>query len=103
MQEKYLFRRRIKKNDRIRIKDYENHWSNNKLDSYGSDQWFIRQEIVPKFSDSYMIHCSVYHKNFPFNEDEILSNLIENPKNNHFIGEVYPQDNYGRPLNYIFC
>jgi len=58
---------------------------------YDSDQQFLRQKIVPLFGLNKLIHCSTIHMTFP----------IE-PTNEHFVGEVFPSDNYGKPYNYIF-
>jgi len=59
--------------------------------TYDSDQLFLREKIVPLFGDKKLIHCSTFDKTFP-NVDET----------NHFVGEVFPWDNHGRPKNYIF-
>jgi hypothetical protein len=81
----------IKKNDRIdKMIDLCKEWIGGM--GYNSDQWFLREKIVPKFLDSYMIHCSTYIKNFP----------IEPPSNRFYVGMVFPGDNFGRPHDFIF-
>jgi hypothetical protein len=79
----------IKKNDRIKISNLIKNWEGGP--NYGSDQNFVRYVIEPKFLDSYVIHCSKYLNTFPTTE-----------KNNFFVGEVFPEDNYGKPTNHIF-
>ena len=59
--------------------------------NYGSDQIFIRESIIPYFEGSVLTHCSHFQKSFPIQ-----------PVNHHFVGEVFPADNYGKPYNYIF-
>lgn len=58
---------------------------------YDSDQQFLRQKIVPLFENKKLIHCSTFEKTFP-SVDET----------SHFVGEVFPADNHGKPKNYIF-
>lgn len=79
----------MKKNDRISMIDMAKKWEGGL--GYFSDQDFMRYRVKPIFSDSVLTHCSHHHRNFP----------IE-PKNNHYVGEIFPGDNYGRPTNHIF-
>jgi hypothetical protein len=60
-------------------------------DNYGSDQNFLRELVIPHFKDSILIHCSYFQKTFPIQ-----------PVNHHFVGEVFPADNYGQPYNHVF-
>jgi hypothetical protein len=79
----------IKKNNRVKMSNLIKSWEGGS--NYGSDQNFVRYVVEPKFSDSYMIHCSKYLNTFPKME-----------KNNFFVGQVFPEDNYGKPINHIF-
>jgi len=79
----------MKKNDRIVMMDMIDDWEGGL--EYFSDQDFMRYRVKPIFSDSVLTHCSHHQRNFP----------IE-PKNNHYVGEIFPGDNYGRPINHIF-
>lgn len=80
----------MKKNDRFgKMIDLCKEWIGGM--GYNSDQWFLRDRIVPKFNDSYMIHCSTYMHNYP----------VPQSPNRFFVGMVFPGDNFGRPRNYI--
>lgn len=78
----------IKKNSRIKMKELTKEWIGG---YYDFDQKFLREEIVPKFEDSYLVHCSTYLNNFPVEK-----------KNEHFIGNWWPANNFGKPINFIF-
>lgn len=80
----------IKKNDRAKIKDLvgENYRGNG---VYDADQQFLRNDVVTKFSDSKLIHCSKYIGNFPVEQ-----------KNEFFVGGWWPSDNYGKPNDFVF-
>lgn len=80
----------MKKNDRFgKMIELCKEWIGGM--GYNSDQWFLRDRIVPKFLDSYMVHCSTYVRNYP----------VEPPQNRFFVGMVFPGDNFGRPRNYV--
>lgn len=79
----------MKKNTRINMKDLAEDWKGGL--GYFSDQAFMREIIKPIFNDSILTHCSHYLKNFP----------IE-PTNRHFVGEIFYEDNGGKPYNYVF-
>lgn len=79
----------MKKNNRINMKELAEKW-NGGLE-YFSDQAFMREIIKPIFHDSILTHCSHYLNNFPVK-----------PTNRHFVGEIFFQDNHGRPKDYIF-
>ena len=76
----------IKKNDKVKITDLL-------IDCYGydCDQKLLRENLVPYFSDSYLIHCSTYLHNFPTEKE-----------NEFFVGGWWYEDNFGKPYNYIF-
>jgi hypothetical protein len=78
----------IKKNNRVKMnelsKDWEGHY-------YDSDQKFLRENLVPLFNDSYLIHCSTYLKTFPIEKT-----------NEYFVGGWWDENNFGKPQNYIF-
>lgn len=78
----------IKKNNRININKLMENWD--KI-GYDADQQFLRTKLVPIFNDSLLIHCSKYLNTFP----------IE-PTNEYFVGGWWPEDNFGKPINYIF-
>jgi protein O-GlcNAc transferase len=79
----------MKKNDRINMRKLAEEWKGGL--GYFSDQAFMREIIKPKFTDSIMIHCSHHLCNFPIEKT-----------NNHYVGEIFFEDNYGKPNNYIF-
>jgi hypothetical protein len=79
----------IKKNNRIKMSKLIKEWEGG--NGYGSDQNFVRHVIEPKFNDVYTVHCSTHLRTFP-----------EMEKSNHFVGEVFPEDNYHQPKNHIF-
>ena len=80
----------MKKNDRFgKMVDLCREWTGGM--GYNSDQLFLRDKIVPKFFDSYLIHCSTYMKNYP----------VEIGPNRFFVGMVFPGDNFGRPHNHV--
>ena len=98
----------MKKNPKINMKELCNTFA--KSNQYGCDQFFMRDHIVPKFIDDRLIHSSnfnpengYYSTDFPVSFDEILSPLIGTEhRNRHFVGEVFPTDNYNKPFNYVF-
>ena len=102
----------MKKNSKINMKELLN--SNQIYDvykhEYGHDQFFMRDHVVPKFIDDRLIHSSNYNpenghylKDFPVSFDDVLSPLIGTEhRNRHFVGEVFPTDNYNKPFNYVF-
>lgn len=79
----------MKKNNMINMKQLVEEWKGGL--EYFSDQAFMREVIKPIFHDSILTHCSHYLNNFP----------VE-PTNRHFVGEVFFQDNHGKPKDYIF-
>jgi len=78
----------MKKNDRIIISDLIKKWNGGL--GYFSDQAFIRNVIKPIYSDSYLVHCSHYLKNFPVDK-----------KNDFFVGQIF-SDNNGKPYDHVF-
>lgn len=78
----------IKKNNRIKIRDLVNKWG---LSGYDADQQFLRSKVVPFFLDSYLIHCRHYLNTFP----------IE-PQNEYFVGGWWDENNFQKPLDYVF-
>jgi hypothetical protein len=70
--------------------------------SYGHDQNFLNHVISPRFVGKTLLHCSTYHNSIPISKGDILSDLIENPFNDHFIGERFYHNNYDKPYNYVF-
>jgi hypothetical protein len=78
----------IKKNDKVKItelsKDWEGHY-------YDSDQKFLREQLVPIFKDTYLIHCSTYLNTFPVEKT-----------NEYFVGGWWDENNFGKPQDYIF-
>lgn len=78
----------MKKNNRIKMKDLVSDW---KLFGYDSDQQFLRSKVVPKFVDSYLIHCSYYLNNFPVARDS-----------EYFVGGWWDENNFGKPIDFIF-
>jgi hypothetical protein len=79
----------MKKNIKIDLINLLNEWGGGTY--YDSDQNFLRQKIVPLFEKKVLIHCSYYQNNFPFEKE-----------NSHFVGEIFPYDNYNKPYNYVF-
>lgn len=79
----------IKKNNILNMKYLLSLWP--KVNDYGSDQFFLRQVVKPLIEDKMLTHCSTFLRNFP-----------EEPINHHFVGQVFPEDNMGKPENYIF-
>jgi hypothetical protein len=78
----------IKKNDRVIMKELSKDWKGH---YYDSDQKFLREKLVPLFSDTYLIHCSTYLKTFPIEKT-----------NEYFVGGWWDENNFGKPQNYIF-
>jgi hypothetical protein len=72
--------------------------------SYGEDQNFMFMVIGPLLRNKILCHNSNDLKNFPIKKTDVLSNLCEpvNSSHVHFIGEVFPSDNYNKPNNHIF-
>jgi hypothetical protein len=79
----------MKKSIPIDLEKLFEEWGEEK--THESDQLFLREIIVPLFGDKKLIHCSYYKNNFPFEKE-----------NHHFIGEIFPYDNYNKPYNYVF-
>ena len=79
----------MKKSFKIDLEKLLEEWGGG--NHYDLDQQFLRQKIVPLFGDKKLIHCSYYKNNFPLEKE-----------NNHFVGEIFPHDNYNKPFNYIF-
>jgi len=79
--------------------------------SYGSDQGFMSVVVGPIVYDKTLQHHSNYcpengkiSSNFPIKNTDILSTLCDPVHGSyiHFIGEVFPGNNYNKPLNHIF-
>jgi len=79
----------MKKNELLNMNEELQKW--NQGNYYGSDQFFMRQIAQKFFENSHLTHCSHFIKNFP----------VDNPSN-YCVGEVFPGDNYHKPLNYIW-
>lgn len=90
----------IKKGHSINMKQEIDNFS--KSMNYGHDQDFLNTVISPKFTDRTLLHCSVYRNSIPIQRGDVLSDLIENPNNEHFIGERFFHNNYNKPYNYVF-
>jgi hypothetical protein len=100
----------IKKEANISMKNLLEN-SNFGMD-YGADQAFLRYKLYPILEGKILVHDSelnttnrTYDENFPIKINEKLSPLIQdliNPNHIHFIGEIFPYNNYGKPKNYIF-
>jgi hypothetical protein len=85
----------IKKNDRVKISHLVDEWKKGRGKgglSPHHDQAFLREELFPYISDSILIHCSFYLKNFP--EDLETTN--------YFIGMWFYEDNEHKPYDYVF-
>lgn len=78
----------IKKNNRIKIREELNGFGFPPPDP---DQIFLRSKLVPKFTDSYLVHCSTYLHTFPVERI-----------NERFVGEWWCENNQGKPKNYIW-
>lgn len=78
----------IKKNSRVKIFELMENWKGH---YYDSDQKFLREKLVPIFSDSYLIHCSTLLKTFPIEKN-----------NEYFVGGWWDENNFNKPKNYIF-
>lgn len=78
----------LKKNDRIKVREELNGFGFPPPDP---DQIFLRSKLVPKFLDSYMIHCSTYLNTFPVEQT-----------NERFVGEWWCENNQGMPKNHIW-
>jgi hypothetical protein len=72
--------------------------------SYGKDQDFMFGVIGPLLKDKTLIHDSNNMMNFPIKNEDIISNISEpvNKNHRHFIGEIFPEDNYNKPYNHVF-
>jgi hypothetical protein len=79
----------MKKNNRINMRELAENWQGGL--GYFSDQAFMREVVKPKFIDSIMVHCSAHLRNFPVEKT-----------NNHYVGEIFFEGNYGKPNNHIF-
>lgn len=75
---------------------------------YGADQEFLNKTIAPLVKDKTLSHHSNYNPEIgKCSEDFIIQindiqSIYAKPIHNHFIGEIFPGDNYGKPCNYIF-
>lgn len=78
---------------------------------YGEDQNFMFLVVGPLLKGNILCHHSdycpennYYSPNFPIKKTEIVSNLCNpvNSSHTHFIGEIFPADNYNKPVNHIF-
>jgi hypothetical protein len=75
---------------------------------YGQDQNFMIMVIGTLLKNKILCHDSnssnESNHTFPIKKTDILSNLCEsvNPSHIHFIGEIFPADNYNKPQNHIF-
>lgn len=79
----------VKNNNKFSIRNLIIEKSIN--ENYNSDKIFLRESILPQFKDSLLIHCSHFQKSFPIQS-----------VNHHFVGEIFPADNYGKSHNHIF-
>lgn len=72
--------------------------------SYGSDQNFLIFDIYPHIKDITLTHSSHNNIDFPIKQNVILSHLIDPVHKNHihFIGEIFPNNNYNKPYNHVF-
>jgi hypothetical protein len=72
--------------------------------SYGDDQNFMIMVIGPLLTNKTLLHDSNNSSNFPIKKIDKLSNLCKpiNPYHIHFVGEVFPSNNYNNPANHIF-
>jgi hypothetical protein len=75
---------------------------------YAQDQLFMYDTVSPMLTDKILLHNSEFNperrkcrEDFPIQMDEILSPLAQ-PVHIHFIGEIFPYDNFGKPKNHIF-
>ncbi len=89
----------IKKNDRICIKEAINEFLNTH-NYYGSDQTFLRLVIAPLFKDCTLLHD--LNSTPSLHSNNILSTSYNRGPCKHFIGEVFPPENYNAPLDHIF-
>jgi len=78
----------IKQNNKINIKNLSMNWHNH---GYDSDQKLLREQIRPVFKDSILIHCSQFLNTFP-----------EPNTSNYFVGGKWDENNFGKPLDFIF-
>ena len=78
----------IKKNNKVNL---FKKLSNYNIQTDDCDQKFLREEIVPIFSDSYLIHCSAYLDNFPVKKE-----------NEYFVGMVFCGTNWGNDKSHVF-
>lgn len=78
---------------------------------YGEDQNFMFLVVGPLLKNKTLSHHSFYSPesgyyspNFPIKKTDKLSNLCEavHSSHFHFIGEVFPSNNYNKPPNHIF-
>jgi hypothetical protein len=79
----------MKKNERLIMSDELQKWNHGNY--YGSDQFFIRKISQDFFENSHLTHCSHFIKNFPLTDPS-----------NYCVGEVFPGDNYNKPINHIW-
>ncbi len=78
----------IKKNKKVSLSE---KLLNYQIQTDDCDQKFLREEIVPIFLDSYLIHCSAYLNNFPVKKE-----------NEYFVGMVFCGTNWGHDKSHIF-
>lgn len=75
---------------------------------YAQDQLFMYDTIAPILANTTLLHRSdfvpenrAWRHDFPVKLGEVLSPLAQ-PVHIHFIGEIFPHDNFGRPRNHVF-
>jgi hypothetical protein len=72
--------------------------------NYGHDQDFMRYVVFKLVQERTMVHSYHNNPNFPIKDGEVISELSSavNEQHRHFIGEIFPSDNYHKPYNHIF-
>jgi hypothetical protein len=88
----------MKKNNRVCMKNAISNFAD-KRNCYGPDQNLIHYEIAPIFRDCTLLHDI---NSTPSLHSENSLSASFNLQNRHFIGEQFPYDNFGKPLNHIF-
>ena len=72
--------------------------------NYGHDQNFMIEVVFKLLREKTMVHS--YHNNpeFPIKNEEKLSDMISavNEQHRHFVGEIFPSDNYHKSRNHVF-
>lgn len=67
---------------------YESHWQ--------IDQHFLRHEVYPYITDDLFVHDP--YKHFP--QELCIHDFPSNRENNHFIGEIFDENNNRHPDHY---